>query len=427
MGRFFCETFKQNFKYFKGLIVNINSQNLIKSIPTPLKPVHKFIAMQEGDSGLSHIRFIQDTATNMVPKAVFARSKADLADMSFLEVTESILVYYFPSLFGEKIFRKAYGKGLSESLKSKIATPATELLKNKDSEETKKLMPVKAAIALSCMLIPLTEYTLNYVKNLFTLKIFKKADFDNIANLNKEQKETLEKQEEVRKSAKRHIFGAFGAFLGCLAMSLLILKKGGSSKFLKGFSEFILAPGNKLFPKNQNKADFVNKYFSIDFANNNSKLGLSHGQLTSCVLIGGLGYFGAAKDRGKQNFLEVLFRLPLVGFYVITGSELLEKALKSFLHKKGMFKELIDEKMNVPALKALPELAEKLALKNNSTVKTEFNKLFKQKAVVTMLPHIFSIGIMGFFVAGISRFFTQYRYNKENNNKTPQPIKTYMS
>ena len=48
---------------------------------------------------------------------------------------------------------------------------------------------------------------------------------------------------------------------------------------------------------------------------------MSHGQLTSCVLLGGLGYFGAAKDRGKQNLLEVASTFPLVGSYIICGNE----------------------------------------------------------------------------------------------------------
>ena len=90
---------------------------------------------------------------------------------------------------------------------------------------------------------------------------------------------------------------------GILASSLLLAKKGSNSKLLNNISEFILAPGSKLFKNNTKKASLINKYFGLDFANKNGKLAMSHGQLTSCVLAGGVGYFGAANDRGKQNLL----------------------------------------------------------------------------------------------------------------------------
>ena len=70
-----------------------------------LKAASSIIKVQEGGAGLSNIRFIQDSATGLLPKAVFARSKADLAENSFLELSESVLVYYFPAILGEGIFR----------------------------------------------------------------------------------------------------------------------------------------------------------------------------------------------------------------------------------------------------------------------------------------------------------------------------------
>ena len=58
--------------------------NLINTLSQPLKSVSKFVAYQEKANGLSGSRFVQDTATNLVPKATFARSKADLAENTFL-------------------------------------------------------------------------------------------------------------------------------------------------------------------------------------------------------------------------------------------------------------------------------------------------------------------------------------------------------
>lgn len=394
---------------------NVNNISFTNAgnIGTGLKVASKIIGIQEGGAGLSNIRFIQDSATGLVPKAVFARSKADLGENTFLELSESVLVYYFPTILGEGIFRKLYSKKLPADLKKQIATPAVDLLKANNPSVNKKLLPVKAALALSAFAIPLVEYTLNYFKNLMTLKVFKQSDFENIANLNKKKSENTEQAKKVENSAKKHIKLAAGIYSVCLALSALLIKKGENSKSLQNISEMILAPGTKFFKNNKKKADFFNKYFSLDFADNNGKLALSRGQLTSCVLVGGAGYFGASKDRGKQNFLETLFRYPLVGFYIICGNELLEKGFRKFLYNNGKCKELINDKLEVPNLKDLRSIAEK----HGGDVDAMYKKLLKQKVLIAGLPLLFGIGVMGFFIAGTSNLFTKFRYNRDVKNK----------
>lgn len=394
---------------------NVNNISFTNAgnIGTGLKVASKIIGIQEGGAGLSNIRFIQDSATGLVPKAVFARSKADLGENTFLELSESVLVYYFPTILGEGIFRKLYSKKLPADLKKQIATPAVDLLKANNPSVNKKLLPVKAALALSAFAIPLVEYTLNYFKNLMTLKVFKQSDFENIANLNKKKSENTEQAKKVENSAKKHIKLAAGIYSVCLALSALLIKKGENSKSLQNISEIILAPGTKFFKNNKKKADFFNKYFSLDFADNNGKLALSRGQLTSCVLVGGAGYFGASKDRGKQNSLETLFRYPLVGFYIICGNELLEKGFRKFLYKNGKCKELINDKLEVPNLKDLRSIAEK----HGGDIDAMYKKLLKQKVLIAGLPLLFGIGVMGFFIAGTSNLFTKFRYNRDVKNK----------
>ncbi len=176
----------------------IQTNKLVQNLPSYIKPIANHLQKQEakGGASLANSRFIQDTMTNFAPKAVFSRSKADFFDMGFLEISESMLVYYCPSLIGEKIFRKTYSKGLNDKLCKEISKPL-ETLKNSEAlkkEELNKIKPVKAAIAISSMFIPLTEYTLNFFKNLFTLKLFKQSDFDNIANLNKSKEKYEDKQ-----------------------------------------------------------------------------------------------------------------------------------------------------------------------------------------------------------------------------------------
>lgn len=409
------------------------TQNLINTLSPKYKLAAKYIGLHEAGGSLANVRFAQDTIVNWAPKTILARSLTDFADMSFLEFSESLLVYYGPKFLGENIFRKLYSKKLDKCLTEKIGIRAENLLNDRDA---KKLMPVKAAISISALAIPLAEYSLNYIKNILTLKVFKQADFNNIANLNKDKREDAEKQQEVKDSAIKHLKLAGGLLAGCLGLSVLLATRGKNSKVLQSFSEAILAPGNKIF-KNEEKAAKFNKYFSIDFdskdvkdkfgklvkdefGNTKKTLALSKGQLVACVIAGFFGYTGAAKDRGKQNLLEVLFRYPIVTFYVITGSELFEKGFKKILKKTGKCKEILDEeelKNEMPKLEKLSELAKKLAIKNNTSVESEFQKLFKQKTAIIGVPLLFSLVVMGMFVAGVSRFFTQYRYNNEMEHK----------
>ncbi len=394
------------------------SKNLIETLSKKAQYVAKFITMHESDAELANIRCAQDIAVNWGPKVPFVRSSADFGDMSVQEFGENIAVYYGPKILGEKLFRKLYSKKLDANLKKMISTPAEQLLQsNVKSEDMKQLIPTKAAIAISTLAIPLFIYALSYLKNLLTMKVFKQANFNNIANLNKDKKESAEHQSKVRESAQKHIKLAGGLFAGCLALSALLVTKGKNSKSLHSLSEGILAPGNKIFKNNVKKAATFNKYFSIDFRDNKGQLGLSRGQLTACVVAGFFGYTGSANDRGKQNLLEVLYRYPLVGFYVITGSEMFEKGFKAILHKKASFKDIIAKDLTVPKLSELPDLAQKIATRKGTTIEAEYKNLFKQKSTIVLAPFLFSIGFMGLFVAGMSRFFTQYRYDKEMQNK----------
>ena len=398
-----------------------NNKKLINTLPKPLKPVAKFVRHQEQASGLSTSRFIQDATTCLIPKVVFSRSLADLTENTFLETSEESLMYFVPTIVGERVARKIFSKNLSSGLKKDVATTGVELLEKGKlnpitKHNNKKVIPVKAAIALAAMAIPLTEFSLNYIKNLMTLKVFNKSDFKNIASL-ENSTEDKEHQEKVRKSAKKHIGLAAGLYAGCLGLAGLLATKGKDSKILQNISEFIVAPGTKLFKKSPKAKNFFNKYTNMDFNSQNGKLCLSKGQLTSSVLIGGAGYFGASSDRGKENLKETATRFPLVGLYVITGSELVEKGFRKLLYKMGKCKDLIGKDLNVPRFDDLDNLAQKLAKKRNTTVENEYKSLVKQKVLISGLPYVFSIGVMGFFVAGMTNYFTKKRYENAQKQK----------
>ena len=395
------------------------SVNLINTLPNSLKLASKFVAYQEGASGLSASRLIQDTGTCLLPKATFSRSKEDLAENTFLELSENTIVYLGPAVLGEKVARKVFSRGLNFSEKELIAKSVKEL-SAMSPDVKKKIVPIKAAIALSAMLIPLAEFSLSYLKNLFTLSVFKKSDFQNIASLEKNE-EDKEQQTRVRNSAKEKVAFAGMVYGGLLATSILLAQKGKNHKSLQELSELILNPGEKLFKQNSKKSNFVNKYFSQDFNSENGKLVLSKGQLTSCVTIGGLGYFGASADRGRENLLETASRFPLVGFYIITGGELFDRGFKKLLCKLNSCQDVIN-KNDLSSL-TFPELEKKsveLAKQRCSTPAKEFKKLAKQKVLVNGVPYVFGIGVMGFFVAGMTNYFTRRRHNKAKLNQNNQ-------
>ena len=172
------------------------TNNLLNTLPLPLKLAGKFIAHNESASGLSTSRFIQDTATQLVPKAAFSRSKADLFENTFLETAESAIVYFLPQVLGEKIFRRIFSTKLNSKQKALVGK-SYEIIKN--SRDKNIVVPVKAAIAITSLIIPILVFTLNYFKNLLTIKAFKQSDFVNIASLDKKD-EDKNKINKVKKS-----------------------------------------------------------------------------------------------------------------------------------------------------------------------------------------------------------------------------------
>ncbi|MDD3237031.1 MAG: hypothetical protein PHV37_02915 [Candidatus Gastranaerophilales bacterium] len=425
----------QNFKGAKNV--------LFSTLDKGLKPLDTFIKMQEN---LSSTRFVQDTATNWAPKALFTRSKADLAEMSFLEFLESAIFYFAPGLIGENILRKALTKKLPKDLKQHVAKTATNILSDKklvESGASKKLLPVKAGILLGCTCIPAAEYALSFAKNLFTLKVFKTADFKDIANLdknkNKKSAESEEHKIKVKNSAKSHIAGAIGVSLAGLIGGITLAKKGGDSDVLQKISKNILEPGSYLadkLPKNkkytQKLGNFLKDYVNLDFDSNKGKLALSKGQLAATAITGFFGYYSAAKDRDPLDKLEVLTRVPLVVFYTIFGSSLFENGFKHLLYKKNAFPNLIkktpDNILKVPTREELPEIANNLAKKlKDTTPEAEFKKLVKGKAVITAIPFMFSLLFMGLSLSAINRVWTQYRYNKINAKQDNQPARNSIT
>ena len=427
---------EQNCILNKNFIFKKQEKNNTPSFKGELKGAAKFADIFiKSQENLSSTRFIQDTATNWVPKAIFSRSIADFAEMSFLEFIESAIFYFAPPLLGEKLFRNKIfknilPKNISKNVNELIPKSLIELEKNKliAANVKKRTISTKAGIILACSAIPTAEYTLSFAKNLFTLKTFNKSNFNNIANLDKNgnEKENLDQQKKVETNSvnqlkKAAIISASGVGLG-----LGLAHFGYKSNFLQKISKAVISPGmaisgllKKAGVNNKNILNTIGK-FSLDFSNNNGKLALSKGQLALTAIIGLFGYSKAAEDRGKLDVLEVWTRVPLVVFYTIFGSELFQKGFEKILEKRNQFPDLLKKnkkgQLVSPKRDELPKLAEKLAKEKGTDKLKELTRLIKEKAVVEGIPYAFSLIFMGLTLSAITRFWTQYRYDNQNNN-----------
>lgn len=407
---------------------------LVEEMAKSLKPAKLFIQSQES---LSSTRVIQDTATNWFPKAVFTRSAADFGDMTFLEGLEDFIFYFMAPLLGQGAFRKVYPKfapkGMRKEINELIPKTADEILKNKalgDSEIGKRIIPMKAGMILGCTAIPAAEYGLSFAKNLFTLKIFNKSDFNNIANLDKNQVENEHQQKRVKKNAKKNLIGVGIISAIGLGLGTLFATVGHKSPLIQKASEKILTPYEpviklieKFKPLTDKKKASIKNLVNLDFGiapdvkKGGFKLKLGKGQLALTAITGFFGYKEAAKDRGKLDVYEVCTRVPIVVLYTIFGSALFDKAFKAILFNKGKYQDLIKKDVNgelddIPAFKDLDKIAEKVSALKKTKPQAEFNRLVKEKAIITAIPYAFGLLFMGFLLAGISRFWTQCRYDK---------------
>ena len=416
-----------------GSKVSRLSEELTSNLSKRQRIIAKIIDLKEGDSGLSHSRFAQATMTNWMPKAIFARSIADLSEVTFLEVLEGALFFYLPSLVGEYFSRrKIFNKSLPKELHSEVSKSVKEITQT-GGKSAKNLLPVKAAIVLSCAAIPAAEYALSFAKNLFTLKVFKQADFTSVANLDKAKSgEQIAKQERVEKSAKSHLKKAGLFSVSTFALSLLLGTAGQKSKVVSKACEYFLNPGaklykglNKLGVKNLKLEKFLNKYINLDFARkSDGSLALGNGQLALTVISGVFGYFAAARDRGKLDVQEVATRVPIIAAYTIFGSTLFDEQFKKILHSDRKHTEILKynketQEYTVASLNDIPKIAKETVGGDEKLLKGKIQELFKGKTKIAMVPFFFSLGVVGALLSLVSRICTQYRYNHQHqlNNK----------
>lgn len=276
----------------------------------PLKQaVGNLILAKEGSNGVSHMTCLQDTLVALVPRAMISRSKAEGVEVGFLEVLESLLIYYSVPLLGGKFFRKVMGKIGAKNFDVKDLTRSLDQLGHVNPEQMKHLLPAKAALIITALTLTGVggEYIINYAKNLVTAHYFKKDKFSDIVNLSKGEMPSNEESDIVKKS-KQRIYGTLMVCGGLLAGALSLARFG--HKLPKWIMEGPLRDGVKTF----------------DFNFKNGAFGLTKQQMGAYMCLSIPAYLDSARD--KMETYEVASRLAIVLPYLLMGQDWLEKLIR---------------------------------------------------------------------------------------------------
>src|SRR5262249_42155317 len=144
-----------------------------------------FIEGKEGANGRSHMTCVQDTLVALLPRALISRSQAEGFEVGFLEVLESLLIYYSVPMLGGPLFKKIIGRMRCTDFQVKAVTRPLEELEHLPAGQMKHLLPAKGALIISALTLTGIggEYLINYSKNLMTAHYFKKDKFSDTVNL----------------------------------------------------------------------------------------------------------------------------------------------------------------------------------------------------------------------------------------------------
>lgn len=355
------------------------ASQLLKNLSPAKRLAGKILLLNEGAQGLSHLKFAQDTMSVWAPKALVSRSLAEVSELSLLEFVESFIVYYSMPLSGQKIFQhlayKASKKGFDKSL---LAKPLKELTE-RNARELHKILPVKAAVILATLGFAAIgcEYVLNFAKNLFTSKVFRKEQFSDVVNLS--GNDTTDGP--VAQKAHRRIRQALGVAAGVVAASLALARFGPSSRLLQGFSKQVVR--------------------LLDFSFSNGRFGLSRNQLLVYMGIAVAGYMDAARDGLERK--EIATRLALVLPYLLVGQEILQRFFQKFVAKKA------PDILQNGQLRGLEEIAARSP--------GDFSRLLGAKSALFFVPMAVGILAAGIGVGLLNRFWTAHRFQKARQEK----------
>ncbi len=351
------------------------ASQLLKNLSPLQRLAGKVLLLNESAQGLSHLKFTQDTLSVWAPKAIISRSAAELAELSLLEFVESFIVYYSMPLSGQKIFQhlayKASKKGFDKAL---LAKPLAELTEH-HAKDLARVLPVKAGIIVATLGFAAIgcEYVLNFVKNLFTARVFQKEQFSDVINLSGNQA----REGPTTRKARRRIRQALSVALGSVLTGLALARFGPSSKTLQGLSRGLVR--------------------FLDFSFSHGRFGLSRNQLLVYMAIAVAGYMDAARDGLERK--EIATRLALVLPYLLVGQEILQRIFQKHVARQA------PDMLKNGQVRTLDEIA--------ANSPREFSRLLGAKSALFFIPMAFGILAAGIGVGLLNRFWTAHRFRRE--------------
>jgi hypothetical protein len=398
---------------FKGF----PAATLIKELPPMQRGIGKLLMMKEGQYGRSHMTCLQDTLVALVPKAMISRSKTELSEVGFLEVLESLLIYYSVPLIGGKAFNKLFGALLPKEDRGLLTKTIKEIPKTK----LRSVLPAKAGIIITALTLTGIggEYIINYARNLMTAQVFKKDKFSDVVNLSKGTIKTGEKSSVVEKSRHR-IYQVLGICGGLLTASMLGARYGPkimSDGFVKGPLKSMV------------------RFFDFQF--HNGSYGLTKNQMGTYMALSVPAYLDSARD--KLETWESATRLGIVLPYLLWGQDWIESLIREKFPLITRDAGSENGANRVLSLEELAQEATERALEKKRLCETAFQELpaalkadvlqdaakefqapLRAKALHVGIP--LAVGVLGtgIGIGLLNRYFTKYRFEQQNKEQHQQ-------
>jgi hypothetical protein len=384
-----------------GLIKSAESLVLASSNPL-LRAVGQSIVQAErfpNHDGYAWGVMAQDVALSWGSKLFTLKSPTDFFEVTCNEAMENSVLYFGIPLMGNVILRK--GLSLIAGLQAdEIRQPLHQIVQMAKPMQAKVLASRAALIigAVGAMSLG-AEYAMPFIKNLLTLKLFKKSSYTNILNLSPDQANSKKQAEAVEKKAwhRIRIAGLMGlASLATAASLALIARSGKADLLLKPLLNFV-------------------KFADFNVNLQSNKLSMSQVQMGAFMAAAFVSYCDAARETIERK--EIAGRLGVVLPALLFGDQILTTL---FNIPKNLPAQLVhvDPVTMKRTLKGLFETSATL-LKTMAPEKAleEIQPLLMAHLKQIALPKVLSVVFAGILMNVVARAFSQYNFNQQEKAK----------
>jgi len=386
---------------------------LLKRAQPVQRGLGHFILAKEGANGRSHMTCLQDTLVALLPRAMISRTQAEGVEVGFLEVLESLLIYYSVPMLGGPVFKHIMGRIGCKNFDVKDLTRPLAELGHLPEGQMKHLLPAKGALILSALTLTGIggEYLINYTKNLMTAHYFNMDQFSQIANLSGGQMQSSPQESQVVKKSWKRVYQTLGACAGLLGSALALARFGHK------LPDWVL------------KGPIRDGVKTFDFNFKNGAFGLTKNQMAAYMALSVPAYLDSARDSLEK--WESASRLVLVLPYLLAGQDWLEKLIREKfpaitgnagngrLYVKNL-DVLAKEKIQEVAGRMNVHLPENMAYWSSAQYKEVLDKAAKefQAPLGSKIAHVLiplAIGVFGtgFGVGLVNQYWTKRRFEQQ--------------